>query len=125
MANKARGGGYEDEEDYDSMEFVFLDIHNIHVMRESLRRVSVCFSFTYMVHLLQIMRFIKVWGQLFAVLDPIKSNLFVFLLHFALASIFEFQYGVENTVCSKTVRIESWSYSKEVNFDPFVGKQCE
>jgi len=44
LANKARGGGYEDEEDYDSMEFVFLDIHNIHVMRESLRRVKdMCF----------------------------------------------------------------------------------
>ena len=95
MANKARGGGYEDEEDYDSMEFVFLDIHNIHVMRESLRRVSVCFAFTYMVHLLQIMRFITVWGWLFAVLDPIKSNVFVFHLHIALASICVFHYCVE------------------------------
>ncbi|GAU97135.1 hypothetical protein RvY_08487 [Ramazzottius varieornatus] len=38
-ANKAKGGGYESEENYPSSDLVFLDIHNIHVMRESLRKV--------------------------------------------------------------------------------------
>lgn len=39
-ANKARGGGYENEENYPFADLIFLDIHNIHVMRESLRKVS-------------------------------------------------------------------------------------
>ena len=44
MANKAMGGGYEDEEHYSNMELVFLDIGNIHVMRESLRKLrEMCF----------------------------------------------------------------------------------
>ena len=39
-----RGGGYENEDHYQSAELVFLDIHNIHVMRESLRKVKdMCF----------------------------------------------------------------------------------
>ena len=43
MANMAKGGGYESEDNYKdaSAEFVFLDIHNIHVMRESLRKVGI------------------------------------------------------------------------------------
>ena len=43
MANMAKGGGYESEDNYKdaSAEFVFLDIHNIHVMRESLRKVEI------------------------------------------------------------------------------------
>ncbi|XP_078457232.1 phosphatidylinositol-3,5-bisphosphate 3-phosphatase MTMR2-like isoform X1 [Lampetra planeri] len=40
IANKAKGGGYETEEAYPFAEFVFLDIHNIHVMRESLRKLK-------------------------------------------------------------------------------------
>ena len=36
----AKGGGYESEDHYQNAELVFLDIHNIHVMRESLRKVS-------------------------------------------------------------------------------------
>lgn len=36
---QAKGGGYENEENYQNTEVVFLDIHNIHVMRESLRKV--------------------------------------------------------------------------------------
>ena len=39
VANMAKGGGYENEDTYNNAEFVFLDIHNIHVMRESLRKV--------------------------------------------------------------------------------------
>ena len=31
---KAKGGGYEDSDSYPSTELVFLDIQNIHVMRE-------------------------------------------------------------------------------------------
>ena len=40
VANMAKGGGYESEDSYQNAEFVFLDIHNIHVMRESLRKVN-------------------------------------------------------------------------------------
>ncbi|XP_017769087.1 PREDICTED: myotubularin-related protein 2 isoform X2 [Nicrophorus vespilloides] len=44
IANKAKGGGYESEDAYQNAELVFLDIHNIHVMRESLRKVKeLCF----------------------------------------------------------------------------------
>jgi len=44
VANMAKGGGYENEDTYTHAEFVFLDIHNIHVMRESLRKVKeMCF----------------------------------------------------------------------------------
>ncbi|XP_039287776.1 myotubularin-related protein 2 [Nilaparvata lugens] len=41
IANKAKGGGYESEDAYQNAELVFLDIHNIHVMRESLRKLKV------------------------------------------------------------------------------------
>lgn len=37
MANIVNGGGYET--DYDCVNLEFLDIHNIHVMRESLRKL--------------------------------------------------------------------------------------
>ena len=40
VANMAKGGGYESEDHYQNAELVFLDIHNIHVMRESLRKVN-------------------------------------------------------------------------------------
>ena len=40
IANKARGGGYESEEWYLSTEINFLDIPNIHVMRESYRKLK-------------------------------------------------------------------------------------
>ena len=40
VANKARGGGYESEENYVNAEISFLDIHNIHVMRESLKKMK-------------------------------------------------------------------------------------
>ncbi|XP_050416998.1 myotubularin-related protein 2 isoform X2 [Patella vulgata] len=44
VANKAKGGGYENEDSYQNAELVFLDIHNIHVMRESLRKLKeICF----------------------------------------------------------------------------------
>lgn len=44
VANKAKGGGYESEDAYRIAELVFLDIHNIHVMRESLRKLKeACF----------------------------------------------------------------------------------
>lgn len=41
--NRAKGGGYEDQ-NYASSELVFLDIQNIHVVRESLKKVKeACF----------------------------------------------------------------------------------
>lgn len=40
MANKARGGGYENEDFYQNAELWFSDIHNIHVMRESQRKLK-------------------------------------------------------------------------------------
>lgn len=44
LANMAKGGGYESEDAYANAELIFLDIHNIHVMRESLRKVKdMCF----------------------------------------------------------------------------------
>lgn len=39
VANKATGGGYEGDE-YQRAELVFLDIQNIHVMRESLKKLK-------------------------------------------------------------------------------------
>ncbi|KAJ8367980.1 hypothetical protein SKAU_G00080080 [Synaphobranchus kaupii] len=39
-ANKMKGGGYESEDAYQNAELLFLDIHNIHVMRESLRKLK-------------------------------------------------------------------------------------
>ncbi|XP_052280564.1 myotubularin-related protein 2-like [Dreissena polymorpha] len=39
VANKAKGGGFESEDAYNGAEVLFLDIHNIHVMRESLRKL--------------------------------------------------------------------------------------
>ncbi|ETN86301.1 hypothetical protein NECAME_06007 [Necator americanus] len=38
--NKAKGGGYE--ESYDQCHLLFLNIHNIHVVRESLRKLKDC-----------------------------------------------------------------------------------
>lgn len=35
-----KGGGYESEDAYQNAELFFLDIHNIHVMRESLRKLK-------------------------------------------------------------------------------------
>ena len=47
IANKAKGGGYESEDAYKNVELIFLDIHNIHVMRESLRKLKdICFPAT-------------------------------------------------------------------------------
>ncbi|KAL5488677.1 hypothetical protein EMCRGX_G017654 [Ephydatia muelleri] len=44
MANVPMGGGYESEEVYTNMDFSFLNIENIHVMRESLAKLQdVCF----------------------------------------------------------------------------------
>ena len=44
IANKALGGGYEDEEHYNNMELIFLDIGNIHVMRDSMRKLrDICY----------------------------------------------------------------------------------
>ncbi|XP_037089137.1 myotubularin-related protein 2-like [Pollicipes pollicipes] len=40
VANKAKGGGYELDDFYENAELIFLDIHNIHVMRESLRKLK-------------------------------------------------------------------------------------
>uniref|UniRef100_A0A8C8IBW5 Myotubularin n=1 Tax=Oncorhynchus tshawytscha TaxID=74940 RepID=A0A8C8IBW5_ONCTS len=36
----ATGGGYEGDDTYQNAELVFLDIHNIHVMRESLKKLK-------------------------------------------------------------------------------------
>lgn len=40
VANKSKGGGFESEDAYQNAELIFLDIHNIHVMRESLRKLK-------------------------------------------------------------------------------------
>ena len=39
-AMRAMGGGYEREENYKNIDFTFLDIDNIHVRRESYKKVS-------------------------------------------------------------------------------------
>ena len=39
-ATRLKGGGYESEDNYQNLEFVFLDIENIHVMRESYKKVQ-------------------------------------------------------------------------------------
>ena len=39
-AMRLKGGGYESEDNYQNLEFVFLDIENIHVMRESYKKVQ-------------------------------------------------------------------------------------
>ena len=39
IANRTTGGGYEDQDHYKKCELIFLNIQNIHVMRESLRKV--------------------------------------------------------------------------------------
>lgn len=47
IANKTKGGGFESEDAYQNVELIFLDIHNIHVMRESLRKLKeICFPAT-------------------------------------------------------------------------------
>lgn len=40
VANTAKGGGYEDVTNYPNTELLFLDIANIHVMRDSLRKLK-------------------------------------------------------------------------------------
>ncbi|CAJ0921526.1 unnamed protein product [Ranitomeya imitator] len=40
IASKSKGGGFESEDAYQNAELVFLEIHNIHVMRESLRKLK-------------------------------------------------------------------------------------
>ena len=39
MANRAAGKGYENTEFYANVEFQFLGIENIHVMRQSLQKL--------------------------------------------------------------------------------------
>ena len=40
LVSQATGGGYESDDVYHNAELFFLDIHNIHVMRESLKKVK-------------------------------------------------------------------------------------
>ncbi|XP_040282241.1 myotubularin-related protein 2 [Bufo bufo] len=40
VASKSKGGGFESEDAYQNAELIFLEIHNIHVMRESLRKLK-------------------------------------------------------------------------------------
>lgn len=40
MANRAAGKGYENTEFYENVEFQFIGIENIHVMRQSLQRLA-------------------------------------------------------------------------------------
>lgn len=45
VANMALGGGYESDEQYPGTDLIFADIGNIHVMRDSLRKVrDICFT---------------------------------------------------------------------------------
>lgn len=39
MANRAAGKGYENENFYDNIKFLFFGIENIHVMRSSLAKL--------------------------------------------------------------------------------------
>ncbi len=39
MANKAAGKGYETTDNYSNMQFDFFNIHNIHIMRDSLQKM--------------------------------------------------------------------------------------
>ena len=39
MANKAAGKGYETTDNYCNMQFDFFNIHNIHIMRDSLQKM--------------------------------------------------------------------------------------
>ncbi len=39
MANRAAGKGYENTEFYENVEFQFIGIENIHVMRQSLQKL--------------------------------------------------------------------------------------
>lgn len=49
VANVARGGGYEKSDAYTTSDLVFCNIHNIHVMRESLRKLQdVCYGNNHM-----------------------------------------------------------------------------
>lgn len=40
VANRGAGGGYENEDNYDKCEILFVNIQNIHVMRESFRKIA-------------------------------------------------------------------------------------
>lgn len=42
MANKAQGKGYENEANYVNIQFYFIGIENIHVMRSSLQKLLEC-----------------------------------------------------------------------------------
>ena len=42
MANKAQGKGYENENNYANTQFYFIGIENIHVMRDSLQKLTQC-----------------------------------------------------------------------------------
>lgn len=42
---QAKGGGFEDPDAYQNCDIVFLDIHNIHVMRESQRKLKVLHNY--------------------------------------------------------------------------------
>ncbi len=42
MANKAQGKGYENENNYANIQFYFIGIENIHVMRDSLQKLIQC-----------------------------------------------------------------------------------
>ena len=39
MANRAAGKGYENMDNYDNVDFHFIGIENIHVMRQSLQKM--------------------------------------------------------------------------------------
>lgn len=42
MANKAQGKGYENENNYANIQFYFIGIENIHVMRDSIQKLVQC-----------------------------------------------------------------------------------
>ena len=42
MANKAAGKGYESTDFYENVKFQFVGIENIHVMRQSLQKMTEC-----------------------------------------------------------------------------------
>ena len=54
MANKAQGKGYENEANYANIQFQFIGIENIHVMRSSLQKLVEGFYYQFLLNLLEL-----------------------------------------------------------------------
>ena len=63
MANKAQGKGYENENNYANIQFCFIGIENIHVMRSSLQKLVECkrFCFKISFEIILLLRILKIF----------------------------------------------------------------